>query len=439
MSYPLTTLIQKNMINVEIPDKLSFLFEPHRYKVAYGGRGAGKSHSMVRALLVLGANKRLRILCTREVQKSIRDSVHKLLSDQIVKIGLEDFYTTLDTEIRGKNGTEFVFSGLSNQTIDSIKSFEGCDICFCEEAQTISKRSWDILIPTIRNEGSEIWISFNPSLDTDETYVRFVVSPPASAVVVKVNYSDNPWFPDVLEAERIHCQLYNREDYAQIWEGECRPSIAGAIYAAEMAKVLEEERICNVPYDPRFKVHCVFDLGFSDATTVIMVQRVRSEIRVIDYYEERHKTLDQVAAVLNMKQYNWGYDWLPHDGYAMDIKAVAGSAEKILKRFGRKPRSKSNSVPNTTIDNGIRAARSCIRQTVFDKKKCARLVECLKRYRRSINQQTLEPGNPVHDEFSHGADAMRYLGLVADKLTNEEIVPSYDLVEFDPVDKAFGY
>jgi phage terminase large subunit len=127
-------------MNAEFPAKLRFLFSPKRYKVARGGRGSGKSWGFARALLVLGAKSKLRIICSREVQKSIKDSVHKLLEDQIGALGLTSFYDIFTTEIRGKNGTEFLFAGLSDQTIDSIKSFEGADICWVEEAQTVSSR-----------------------------------------------------------------------------------------------------------------------------------------------------------------------------------------------------------------------------------------------------------------------------------------------------------
>ena len=183
---------RKTEVDWEFPEKLGFLFEPHRYKVSYGGRGGAKSWGYARALLLLGAESPKRILCCREVQKSIKDSVHKLLSDQIEALGLGGFYQILANEIRGANGTEFSFVGLANQTTDSIKSYEGYDYCWAEEAHKISRRSWDILIPTIRKESSEIWISLNPELDTDETYIRFVANPPESAKVVEINHSDNP-------------------------------------------------------------------------------------------------------------------------------------------------------------------------------------------------------------------------------------------------------
>ena len=149
-------------INAGFPKKLQFLFDRCRYKVAYGGRGSAKSWSFARALLIIGVDEQLRILCAREIQKSIKQSVHKLLSDQIVELGLENEYEVFETEIRGRNGTYISFSGLSDHTVATIKSFEGCDIVWIEEAQTVSKRSWDILVPTIRKDGSEIWVTFNP-------------------------------------------------------------------------------------------------------------------------------------------------------------------------------------------------------------------------------------------------------------------------------------
>jgi len=419
---------------VQFPPKLEFLFHPHRYKVAYGGRGSSKSWSFARALLVLGSQSKLRIGCFREVQKSIKDSVHRLLSDQVSAMDLGGFYEVLDTEIRGKNGTNFLFSGLSTQTAESIKSYEGLDIAWCEEAQSIRKKSWDTLTPTIRRFGSEIWISFNPELDSDETYTRFVLSPPPSSFVAEVNYHDNPWFPDVLEQERIHCELTNKEDYAQIWEGKCRLAVSGAIYAAEVSDAIRHGRVCNVPYDPKLKVHTIWDLGWNDSMAIILAQRVRSEIRVIDYIEDDHKTLDWYAAELQKRNHNWGHDWLPHDGATKDFKTGKSAAE-ILKAFGRRVKM----VPQIGVEPGIKAARMMFGQAYFDKSKTARLVECAKRYRRSINQATNEAGAPVHDEFSHGADVLRYLAVVADQLANDtDAPPRRHGADYAPRDTGLG-
>lgn len=421
-------------MTIEFPEKLRFLFKPKRYKVAHGGRGSAKSWSFARALLIQGAERKLRILCTREVQKSIKDSVHKLLSDQIEALGLGDFYEILDTEIRGANGTEFTFAGLAQHTVESVKSYEGVDICWIEEAQNVSKFSWEILLPTIRKEGSEIWISFNPMLDTDETWVRFVENPHPDSVVVQVNYSDNPWFSDVLEQERLHCFATNPTDYPNIWEGKCRTAVIGAIYAGEVGQAILDDRIRPVPYDPRKKVHAIWDLGFNDSMAIIMVQSGAMELRVIDYIEDNRRTLESYVGELKAKNYNWGYDYLPHDGFSSDYKSGT-TADKILRSMGRRVME----TPNIGIENGIKAARSLFPAVYFDKSKTARLIECLKRYRRTISRTGAE-GAPLHDEYSNGADAFRYLGVVGNSLSNEdEYTRGNAFSSFGVIDSVAGY
>lgn len=401
-------------VPVKLPPKAEFLFKPMRYKVMYGGRGSGKSHSIAKVLLMLGVEYRLRILCAREVQKSIKDSVHKLLKDQIQELQLGHEYQVLDNEIRGRNGTEFLFTGLADHTAESIKSFEGCDIAWLEEARAVTKNSWDILIPTIRKDDSEIWISFNPELDTDETYVRFVLNPPPNTHVEFMNYMDNPWFPKVLEDERQHCQIVDPDSYATIWEGKCRAAVVGAIYSKQVELAVKEQRICRLPYNPALKVHTIWDLGWNDSMFISLVQRNRSEIAVIETIEDSHRTMDDYVAELQKKNLNWGYDWLPHDGYHRDFK-TGKSAEDLLKAFGRKVKP----IPNIGLEDGIKIARNAFGQMVFDKDRSARLVECLKRYKRHIPKHG-EPSAPVHDQYSHGADNYRYISLVADQLTNDD-------------------
>jgi len=404
-------------MDVDFPEKLRFLLdEKRRYKGAKGGRGSAKSWSFAQALLILGSSSKLRILCTREVQKSIKQSVHKLLKDQIERLGLSTFYQVFENEIRGLNGTEFSFSGLSDQTVDSIKSFEGCDIVWVEEAQSVSKRSWKTLIPTIRKDGSEIWLSFNPELETDETYDRFVTNAPDDCLIVDMNYTDNKWFPEVLEKERLHAKATLPEaEYLNVWEGKCMPAVVGAIYFDEVAKCEAEKRICNVPYDPMLKVHVVFDLGWNDAMAIGLVQRHSSELRVIEYIEDSHKTLAYYSGELREKRYNWGKVFLPHDGEHKNIQ-TGKSAKETMEALGWEVEI----TPSMSVEDGIRAARMTFGRVVFDKVKTARLVQCLKRYRRSINQQTQEPGAPLHDEWSHGADDFRYLSINADKMVNDD-------------------
>ena len=406
------------MAEAWFPEKLRFVFEPTRYKVVRGGRGSGKSWGFARALLIMAAQRPLRVLCTREIQKSIAQSVHQLLRDQIESLGLEHLYEVLATEIRGKNGTQFFFSGLSDQTAESLKSFEGVDVCWCEEAQAISRRSWDILIPTIRKDGSEIWVSFNPQLESDETFRRFVAKPPPGCISIEMNHSDNARFPKVLEAERLHAEATMRaEDYAHIWEGRCKPAVDGAIYFDQMANA--GARIGAIPHDPLLKTHAVWDLGFNDAMSIILAQKVASEIRVIHYIEGTQRTLADYSAELRELRLDgqplqWGFHFLPHDGFAKRHQTGKQDAE-ILQALGWAVER----TPSMDVEQGIKRVRDVFSRVYFNQDRTARLVECLKRYRRQISSATNEPGHPVHDEFSHGADAMRYLALNADNLSNE--------------------
>ena len=270
--------------------------------------------------MLQGAERTLRTLCTREVQKSIQQSVHQLLKDQIENLGLGSEYEVLATEIRGKNGTLFLFSGLSDMTAESLKSFEGVDIVWVEEAQSVTKNSWNILIPTIRKDGSEIWVSYNPQLESDETHMRFSVNPPPDCVNVEVNWRDNPYFPKVLDAERKHAEASMKpEEYAHIWEGKCKPAVEGAIYFDQMATA--EARIKDIPHDGLIKTHAIWDLGFNDSMSIILVQKLSSEIRVINYVEGSQRTLADYSAELKAlrldgQPINWGQAWLPHDGFA---------------------------------------------------------------------------------------------------------------------------
>ena len=419
-------------MRVSFPNKLRFLFTKGRYKVLHGGRGGAKSWGIARALLLLGANQTLRVLCCREVQKSLKESVYQLLKDQITALGLEDKYDCVEGEIRGRyNGTLFIFTGLQDHTVESVKSFEGIDIAWVEEAQTVTKRSWSILIPTIRKDGSEIWISMNPILDTDYAYQNFVASPQATAQVVQMNYTDNPWFPTVLEEERAHCEKTDPEGYRNIWLGEPMSAVPGAIYAKEMSTLIREGRLCFVPYDPRLKVHTVWDMGWNDAMVVILFQVLRSECRILDYLEFRFKRTDEVGTLLQAMPYNWGWDWLPHDAYDKERKTGTCDAD-ILRALGRKVRPEKNSVPNIDPEVGIRSARLLFGRLVINNVTpqhnqtgtgTERLVEVLKRFARNIPKTTLEPALPIKNEFKHGADAIRYLSLVVDKCTNENEAP----------------
>ena len=399
---------------IEFPKKLRPLFEPKRYKVMYGGRGGAKSWGVARALIIQAAAAPLRILCAREVQKSMKDSVHRLLKDQIAAMGYGHFFEVLDNEIRGKNGSLFLFSGLQSHTVDSIKSFEGVDRVWVEEGHGVSAKSWDTLIPTIRKPDSEIWITLNPDMDTDDTYIRFIAAPSDDTWLCEVNWRDNPWFPDVLEQERLKAERIDPEGYQHIWEGKPRRVAEGAIYRHEIDALFVDNRVRDVPYDPLLPVHTIWDLGWNDSMTIIMVQRGPMDVRILDYIEESNRTLDWYVAQLEKRPYRWGTDYIPHDGKAKDFK-TGKSTEELLGDMQRTVEV----LPMTSIEEGIKAARLMFPKVYFDKGKAARLVECLKRYRRNINQRTNEAEGPRHDEYSHGADGFRYLGQAVDLMNNE--------------------
>ena len=247
---------------IDFPAPFEELFEPHRYKVYYGGRGSGKSMNFARALLLMGASRPLTVLCTREVQTSIADSVHRLLREQLEEIGMGSFYRVTQNAIYGKNGTEFIFKGL-RFNVREIKSTEGVDICWVEEGQAVSADSWDVLIPTIRKEGSEIWISFNPLDESDPTFQRFVISPPSAAYIRKVNYNENPFFPEVLRKEMEWLKSRDYQAYLHIWEGEVKRH-SNALVFGNYFKVEE----FDTPARTRF--YHGADWGFAnDPTTLI--------------------------------------------------------------------------------------------------------------------------------------------------------------------------
>ena len=394
--------------NAQFPVKMASLFDKARYKVYYGGRGAGKSHSAAKALLVLGAKSQIRVLCAREFQTSIKDSVHKLLCDQITLMGLEGFYEITQSAIRGKNGTEFAFVGLKNN-VANVKSYEGIDICWVEEAQTVSRMSWNTLIPTIRKEGSEIWVTFNPELESDETYQRFVLKPPEGAVVQKINWNDNPWFPEVLALEKDALKSRDPSAYQTVWEGLCRLTVDGAIFAQEMQVAELDGRITKVNYDPTKPVHAIFDLGWADSTAIWFLQFVGMETRLIRYHEDSQKTISHYLAL--MQTYGYIYDtlWLPHDAQNKTLASNGKSIEEIVRAAGHKTRI----IERTPIVDSINAARTIFRNCWFDRENCYDGLQCLRHYRYEVDPETGQfSRNPLHDQYSHGADAFRYIGLM---------------------------
>lgn len=408
-------------LSISIPEKAEPLYHPHRYKVIVGGRGKGASWSIARVLIGRAYGMPLRILCAREVQRTIADSVHQLLQDQIKALGLSAAFKITESDIYGPHGSRFAFTGLRQLTAENIRSYEGFDIAWVAEARNISKKSWSTLIPTIRKDGSEIWLDLNPELDSDETYARFIEHTPPDTALMFMSWRDNPWFPETLKKERetlyARCQeMGSMEDYENIWEGKCRTSVDGAIYASEIRDAVEQKRIRPVPYDPMLKVHTVWDLGFNDRMSVILVQRLLNQIMVIDFLEDQHKKYDWYVTQIKDRKYNLGKAWLPHDA-GHDSPLLAPTPVKTLKTLGL---DCSEPLPREDIEVGIKRVRQTFPRIYFDENKAKGLIDHLKRYRRTIPSTTNEPQGPLHDEHSHAADALRYLCMAAPQMRNDE-------------------
>lgn len=396
------------MPTIQLPEKAQVLFKPSRYKILYGGRGGAKSQSIARALLIQGASQKHKILCAREIQKSIGESVHSLLVEQIEQLGLQSFYTVQKANIYGKNGTEFLFAGLRTN-IANIKSIPNITRAWIEEAQTVSKASMSVLIPTVRAEGSEIWLSFNPELEDDYIYQNFVVYPPEDSIVVNIGWQDNPWFPDVLRKEMEGLKKRSLAEYENVWEGKPKQAIEGAIFAAELHKAALEGRITKVPLAPGVLVMTFWDLGQSDNTAIWFVQIVGMEYRLIDYYQSSGVKLGHYIEVLAEKGYKYGEHCLPHDADHEQLAASATIRQQLQNALRDNPALGQTvrivpRIPKKAL--GIDAARNIFGQCVFDKDKTADGLQCLRHYAFAMDVETGKVSKePRHDAFSHGADA----------------------------------
>ena len=389
-------------LNLQIPEAFGGLFTPARYKVFYGGRAGVKSWSFARALLTIGLSRRIRVLCAREVQKSIKESVHKLLCDQVELLGLRHFYKATETSIEGINGTDFFFAGL-HRNIDGIRSIEGIDIVWVEEAHSVAEESWATLIPTIRKAGSEIWVSFNPKLKSDATYQRFVVSPPPGAIVRKVSWRDNPWLSDELKAEMEHLKAVDYERYMHVWEGEFMRYADGAIFGKQMKTAREEARICTIPIQPTCEVNTFWDLGKNDTTAIWFHQRVGPENRFIDYEENRLVDLDYYVRVLKEKNYLYGTHYLPHD-VEFDLLGMTQTRKQQLEGAGVKPITVVPRIPSK--NEAIEMARNVFPSCWFDAHRCEEGLDALANYQFVYDEQyAVHRQTPLHNWASNAADS----------------------------------
>lgn len=395
---------------MQINNKLRFLLtEKARYKVAYGGRAGGKSRDYSGALVAIGTQKKVRIVACRDTEKSILESLHQLFEGWInSEPAFKDFYTIAQKKIIGKNGTEIMFAGLRNP--ESFKSFEDADYVWIEEAQTINKRTWDILIPTVRAKDSEIWLSFNPDFETDETYRRFVLNPPKNSILQLINYTDNPNCPQVILDEANELKERNIDEYNHIYGGQCVQVLEGSVYAREIRQLLTNNRITKVPYEPMRPVDTFWDLGRSDFTCIWFAQWVGLELRVIDFYHNRLENLDHYAKVLQEKDYLYGIDYLPHDAAHKTLAAGGKSIADQLNNMGRRTKVLSPELKTTSIN----AVRTVLPKCYFDSVKCEEGLAFLKRYQYKIDKITNQwSKDPIHDENSHAADAMAVLAIAS--------------------------
>ena len=361
---------------------------------------------MASALLLKGTESPKRILCAREIQRSIKDSVHSLLASRIEALGLERFYEVTQNEIRGVNGTTFIFTGLL-ANIQSIKSIDNIDLCWVEEASSVSENSWRTLIPSIRKPGSEIWISFNPEHKTDAAYQRFVLYPPQNAMVKKVSYRDNPYFSQTTLPEEMQIlKDQNEEEYLHVYEGELKQFVDGSIYRNQLKQARDEGRICWFPVES-LEVHTFWDLGRNDSTAIWFMQSVNGkELRFIDYYEHRLVDLDHYAHVLKEKGYHYGTHYLPHDVEVISLGSNNRSRRDILEGLGVHP---ITTVPRiASVEDGIAMVRDKFKSCWFHEENCEAGLEALSNYQYQFDEKHATYRKvPLHNAASNGADAFR--------------------------------
>jgi phage terminase large subunit len=412
----LTSCDREISFQADVPEVFADLFEPKRYKVYYGGRGGAKSWGFADALLLLGTGiiegykRPLRILCARELQKSIADSVHKLLSDQISVLGLDEFYEIQKTTILGINGTEFLFNGLKHNATE-IKSTEGIDICWVEEAERVSDASWELLIPTVRKEQSEIWISFNTKQPTDATYKRFVYGADNDTLIKKVSFRDNPFFPEVLERERLKLKAKDFKAYEHVWEGEFDSRYSGAVYAKWMADLKQKGRITNrVKHDPDYPVFTLWDLGYGDMTTIWFYQEAPGEVLIIDYYENNGEGIGHYCDLLKTKEYRYKAHYVPQDAGKKLMEANGRSiVEQALKDHG----IKMFIVPETTHANRQEGLRKVLPYCWFNSDNCHAGIEGLMAYAYVYDEELQAfKKEPLHNWASHASTALEILPSV---------------------------
>ncbi len=394
-----------------------------RYKGAYGGRGGAKSHFFAEQIVIQAFVNGKRIVCIREVQNTIRDSVKELISRKITKLGLDGEFVILENEIRHKtNGGLILFKGMQSYNAENIKSLEGFDIAWVEEAQTFSSHSLKMLRPTIRKEGSEIWFSWNPRHETDPVDKFFRDgNERTGAIAVNVNWYDNPWFPEVLHKEKDDDYAADPEVAEHVWGGGYE-IITEAAYYAKLISVAEKEgRIGKFPYVQGVNVLTSWDIGVDDYTVIWFWQVIGGVPRVIDFYEINnagaqeivHLALpeyneDLAAGVANLQElgrelpFRYGTHYLPHDIKVREWGAGAKQRSLTLMELGVKPIHVG--VATDPADR-INATRQLLPIVHFNDTPRNRVgISHLRRFSRKRNELLGTYTGILHDEHSHAAD-----------------------------------
>jgi phage terminase large subunit len=396
------------------------LLAPSRYKGIWGGRGSGKSHFLAEKLMedCLAepgeTGEGLRSVCIREVQKDLAQSSKLLIETKLSAYGLgeaDGFKVYRDVITTPRDGL-MIFKGLNDYTADSIKSLEGFKRAWWEEAQTATAHSLNLLRPTLRATGSELWFSWNPRRAVDPVDVMLRgPEKPTGAVVIKANWKDNPWFTSELEQERLDCLRMQPEQYDHIWDGGYVSVIEGAYYAKALTEARAQGRIGRVGADPLMTTRAFVDIGGtgakSDAFAMWIAQFVGKEVRVLDYYEAVGQPLSAHIAWMRSKGYQ-AHVYLPHDGETKD-RVHSVSFQSAFQDAGYKV----TVIPNQGAGAArarIEAGRRLFPSIWFNAESTDAGLAALGWYHEKKDEQRNVGLGPEHDWASHGADAF---GLMA--------------------------
>jgi phage terminase large subunit len=404
--------------DVEFPRAYRDLFrEGWRDLVYRGGRGGGKSHAVGGALVITGARSQTRIVCAREIQESLRDSVKQLVEDKISDYGLESYYTVKKDEIEGLNGTRFVFKGMWRNP-DALKSLEGADIFWGEEAAKFSSRSIRLIRPTLRKPKSRMIWTYNPEFDHDPVDKLFCGEhgpPPPSndyplgSIVKDVSWRDNPWFEaSPLKAEMENDYRINPAMADHVWGGDYMTVQEGAYYAKQLIKARDDGRICQVVRDPLMQIRAFWDIGTRDHTAIWIAQWVGNEIRIIDHYEAAGQPLSAHLEWLRRGDYDGCLCVLPHDGDHVN-HITANAFESHIRDAGFQTQVVKNQGKGAALKR-VEALRRLFHLIWFNEDTTRQGVKAIAAYHEKRDEQRNFGLGPEHDWSSHSSDA---LGLMA--------------------------